>query len=183
MKTCHVGTTERRLMLFAGRSNPQLGDAIAEQLGISLGPILLKTFANGEIYARYEESIRDADVFLVQSPHGKLNEHVVELLIMIQAAKLASAHRVTAVLPYFPYARQDKKHRGREPISARLVADLLKTAGADRIVTVAPLVSAEGGAVAVLLTLRDRTELRRVERLRVDFRAADEFGVGLGVCF
>ncbi len=135
MKTCHVGTTERRLMLFAGRSNPQLGEAIADELGIALGPILLTTFANGEIYARYEESIRDADVFLVQSPHGKLNEHVVELLIMIQAAKLASAHRVTAVLPYFPYARQDKKSAAREPITARLMATLLEAAGADRVLS------------------------------------------------
>jgi ribose-phosphate pyrophosphokinase len=135
-KVCHVvGTTQRRLMVFAGRSNPQLGDAIAEQLGISLGPILLKTFANGEIYARYEESIRDADVFLVQSPHGKLNQHVVELLIMIQAAKLASAHRVTAVLPYFPYSRQDKKSAAREPIAARLMATLLEAAGADRVLS------------------------------------------------
>ena len=99
------------------------------------GPVLLKTFANGEIYARYEESIRDADVFIVQSPHGKLNQHVVELLIMIQAAKLASAHRVTAVLPYFPYARQDKKSAAREPIAARLMATLLEAAGADRVLS------------------------------------------------
>ncbi len=110
-KTCHVATTERRLMLFAGRSNPQLSENIAEHLGIRLAPVLLKTFANGEIYARYEESMRDADVFLVQSPHGLLNEHVMELLIMIQAAKLASAHRITAVLPYFPYCAPGQEER------------------------------------------------------------------------
>jgi len=132
-ETCHVVSKERRLMVFAGRSNPKLGEAIAEHLGIRLGPILLKTFANGEIYARYEESIRGADVFLVQSPHGSLNEHVMELLIMIQAAKLASASRITAVLPYFPYSRQDKKSAAREPITGRLMATLLEAAGVDRV--------------------------------------------------
>jgi ribose-phosphate pyrophosphokinase len=132
-KTCQIANRERRLMLFAGRSNPQLGDAIAEHLDMRLAPVLLKTFANGEIYARYEESVRDADVFLIQSPHGLLNQHVMELFIMIQAAKLASAHRVTAVLPYFPYARQDKKSAAREPITARLIATLLEASGADRV--------------------------------------------------
>jgi len=132
-ETCRVASIERRLMVFAGRSNEQLGQAIADHLGIRLGPILLTTFANGEIYARFEESIRGADVFLVQSPHGELNDQVMELLIMIQAAKLASAARITAVLPYFPYSRQDKKSAAREPITGRLMATLLEAAGVDRV--------------------------------------------------
>lgn len=120
-------------MVVAGRSNPALAERIAEKLGISLGVVLLKTFANGEIYCRYGESIRGADVFIVQSPSVNLNDDVVELLLMIQAAKLASAHRVTAVLPYFPYSRQDKKSAAREPISARLMATLLEASGVDRV--------------------------------------------------
>jgi ribose-phosphate pyrophosphokinase len=128
---------EKRLMIFTGRSNPQLGDKIAELLGVRLGKVILKTFANGENYARYEESIRGCDVFIVESPCGpcSLDEHLMELLLMIQAAKLASARRVTAVMPYYPYARQDKKSTAREPISARLVATLLEAAGADRVLS------------------------------------------------
>lgn len=129
--------TEKRLMLFTGRSNPQLGMRIAEHLGVRLGSVLLRTFANGEHYARYEESIRGSDVFLIQSPCGPstLNDHLMELLLMVQAAKLASARRVTAVMPYYPYGRQDKKSAAREPISARLVATLLEAAGADRVLS------------------------------------------------
>ena len=97
--------------------------------------MLLKTFANGEIYARYEENIRGVDLFIVQSPCENLNDDVMELLILIQAAKLASARRVTAVTPYYPYARQDKKSAAREPITARLMATLLEAAGADRVLT------------------------------------------------
>lgn len=128
---------EKRLMVFAGRSNPELGGRIADVLGVRLGNVTLKTFANGENYARYHESIRGSDLFIVQSPCGRdtLNDHVLELLIMIQAAKLASARRVTAVVPYFPYARQDKKSSAREPISARLMATLLEAAGADRVLS------------------------------------------------
>jgi ribose-phosphate pyrophosphokinase len=128
---------EKRLMVFAGRSNPELGLRIAEMLGVRLGSVLLKTFANGENYARYEESVRGSDLFIVQSPCGAdtLNDHIMELLIMIQAAKLASARRVTAVMPYFPYARQDKKSAAREPITARLIATLLEAAGADRVLS------------------------------------------------
>jgi ribose-phosphate pyrophosphokinase len=128
---------EKRLMVFAGRSNPELGMRIAEMLGVRLGSVMLKTFANGENYARYEESVRGSDLFIVQSPcgAGTLNQHLMELLIMIQAAKLASARRVTAVMPYFPYARQDKKSAAREPITARLVASLLEAAGADRVLS------------------------------------------------
>jgi ribose-phosphate pyrophosphokinase len=132
---CHPN--QKRLIIFAGRSNPDLGSKIADLLGVHLGGVILQTFANGENYCRYEESIRGCDVFIVQSPCGpaSLNEQLMELLLMIQAAKLASARRVTAVMPYFPYARQDKKSAAREPISARLVADLLQAAGADRVLS------------------------------------------------
>jgi ribose-phosphate pyrophosphokinase len=122
-------------MLVSGRSNPALAEKIAEKLDVTLGRVQLKTFANGEIYARYEENIRGSDLFIVQSPSGNLNDEVMELLIMIQAAKLASARRVTAVTPYYPYARQDKKSASREPITARLMATLLEAAGADRVLT------------------------------------------------
>lgn len=120
-------------MLFAGRSNPLLAQRIADRIGIQLGRVELDTFANGEVYCRYADSIRGADVFILQSGSPPVNDHLVELLLMIDAARLASAHRITAVMPLYPYARQDKKSAPREPVSARLVADLLQTAGADRI--------------------------------------------------
>jgi ribose-phosphate pyrophosphokinase len=126
---------QKRLMLFSGNSNVELAERIAEQLGVQLGEVQLKTFANGETYCRYEESIRGADVFIVQSGNTPVNDHLVELLIMIQAAKLASAKRITAVVPWFPYSRQDKKSAPREPITAKLVADALEVAGVDRVVT------------------------------------------------
>ena len=122
-------------MLFAGRSNPALAAEIARRLGIELGDVRLETFSNGEVYCRYGVSVRGADVFIVQSGSPPVNDHVVELLVMINAAKLASAHRITAVMPLFPYARQDKKSAPREPISARLLADTLQAAGADRVLT------------------------------------------------
>ena len=116
-------------MLFAGRSNPALASSIARRLGIELGDVRLETFGNGEMYCRYGESIRGADVFVVQSGSPPVNDHVVELLVMIDAARLASAHRITAVMPLFPYARQDKKSAAREPISARMLADMVQAAG------------------------------------------------------
>ncbi|TML33976.1 MAG: ribose-phosphate pyrophosphokinase [Actinobacteria bacterium] len=122
-------------MLVGGRSNPALAEAIAERLGVMLGEVELKTFANGESYVRYCESIRGCDVFIVQSGNAPVNDHLVELLIMIQAAKLASAKRITAVIPWFPYSRQDKKSAPREPVTAKLVADALESAGVDRVVT------------------------------------------------
>jgi ribose-phosphate pyrophosphokinase len=125
----------KRLMLFSGRSNRPLAEDIGARLGIELGEVTLKTFANGETYCRYQESIRGADVFIVQSGNPPVNDHLVELLIMIQAAKLASAKRITAVVPWFPYTRQDKKSRPREPITAKLVADMLEAAGVDRVLT------------------------------------------------
>src|ERR687888_40478 len=127
---------QKRLMVFSGRSHPDLAQAIARQLGVELGEIELETFANGETYCRYLESIRGADVFLVQTGCEPIDRNMMELLFMIQAAKLASAKRITAVMPLFPYARQDRKAKPREPISARLVADMLQhAAGADRVLT------------------------------------------------
>jgi ribose-phosphate pyrophosphokinase len=126
---------QERLMVFAGRSHPELALRISEQLGVGLGEIELKTFANGETYCRYCESIRGADVFLVQTGCEPVDRNLIELLFMIQAAKLASAKRITAVIPWFPYSRQDRKAKPREPISGRLVADMLQLAGADRVLT------------------------------------------------
>ncbi len=125
----------KRLMLFSGRSNPELGQKIADNLGIVLGDIELKTFSNGEVYVRYKENIRGSDLYLVQSTSPPVNDNLMELLVMIQAARLASARRITAVMPWLGYCRQDKKSAGREPISAKLVADLLEVAGADRVLT------------------------------------------------
>jgi ribose-phosphate pyrophosphokinase len=125
-----------KLMLFSGRSNPDLAREIAAMLNIQLGEVDLKTFANGETYCRFGESVRGADVFIVQSPsRGLTNDHLMELLIMIDAAKLASANRITAVMPWYPYSRQDKKSSPREPITAKLVAELLQAAGVDRVLT------------------------------------------------
>ena len=126
---------QKRLMLFSGRSNPELAERIADKLGVTLGEVELKTFANGETYVRYDDSIRGSDAFIIQSGNPPVNDHLVELLIMIQAAKLASAKRITAVVPWYPYSRQDKKSRPREPITARLVADFLEAAGVDRVLT------------------------------------------------
>ncbi len=131
---------ERRLMIFSGRANPELAASIARELGVDLGPIKLKTFSSGEVYCRIDESIRGADVFLVQpmcanpATGVSANDALMELLVMIDAAVGASAHRVIAVTPWFGYSRQDKKSEPREPISARLVARMLESAGADRVV-------------------------------------------------
>jgi ribose-phosphate pyrophosphokinase len=126
---------QKRLMLFSGRSHPELAQKIGERLGVELGGVTIGSFANGETYCRFEESIRGADVFLVQTGCEPVDQNLMELLIMIQAAKLASAKRITAVVPWYPYARQDRKARPREPITARLVADMLQTAGVDRVLT------------------------------------------------
>ncbi|MEI6725321.1 MAG: ribose-phosphate pyrophosphokinase [Actinomycetes bacterium] len=128
-------TSQKRLMVFSGRSNPDLAAKIADKLDITLGGVQLKTFANGEIYARYEENVRGSDMFIVQSPSDDINSELMELLIMIQAAQLASARRITAVMPYYPYSRQDKKSAAREPITARLVATLLEAARVDRVLS------------------------------------------------
>jgi len=125
----------KRLMVFSGRSHTELAQRIAEHLGVDLGGIELETFANGESYCRFDESIRGADVFLVQTGCPPIDQNLMELCFMIQAAKLASAKRITAVVPLFPYARQDRKAKPREPISARFVADMIQLAGADRVLT------------------------------------------------
>ncbi len=129
-------TTEKNLMVFSGRGHPGLAEEVAEQLGSGLVPTSAYEFANSEIYVRYEESVRGCDAFVIQSHTAPINEWIMEHLIMVDALKRASAKRITVVMPFYGYARQDKKHRGREPISARLMADLFKTAGADRLIAV-----------------------------------------------
>jgi ribose-phosphate pyrophosphokinase len=126
---------QKRLMLCAGRSHSELAHKIAEKLDVELGEITLKTFANGETYCRFEESIRGTDLFLIQTGCDPVDRNLMELFIMIQAAKLASAKRITAVIPWFPYSRQDKKSAPREPITGKLVADFLQVAGVDRVLT------------------------------------------------
>jgi ribose-phosphate pyrophosphokinase len=134
--TTITATTKKNLVLVSGRAHPALADAVATELGTELVPAETRTFANGEIYARYGESVRGCDAFVIQSHTSPINEWLMEQLIMVDALKRASAKRITVVAPFYPYARQDKKGRGREPISARLVADLFKAAGADRIMSV-----------------------------------------------
>src|SRR5207248_8871980 len=128
--------SKKKLILVAGRGHPELSAEVAEHLDVPLGEVVLSTFSNGEIYCRYGESIRGADVFVFQTHGGSINDLLMEQLIMIDAAKRASAQRITAVCPFYGYARQDRKAEGREPITARLVADMLTCAGADRVVTV-----------------------------------------------
>ena len=131
-----VAKTKKRLVVASGSSHPALSEEVALHLGTELVPTEHRTFASGEILTRFEVSIRGCDAFIIQSFGPPVNEWLMELLIMLDAAKRASAKRITVVAPYYPYSRQDKKGRGREPISARLVADLLKTAGADRVMSV-----------------------------------------------
>jgi ribose-phosphate pyrophosphokinase len=126
----------RRLVLVSGRSHPVLAQQIASHLGVELSEANLREFANGEIHCRYDASVRGCDVFIVQTHCGPVNDFLMEQLIMIDAAKRASAKRITAVCPYYGYARQDRKSAGREPITAKLVADILSAAGADRVVSV-----------------------------------------------
>ncbi len=127
---------QKRLVLLAGRSYPALAQEVADELDIPLSPTLAYDFANGEIFVRFQESVRGTDAFVLQSHTTPINKWIMEQLIMIDALKRASAKRITVIVPFYGYARQDKKHRGREPISARLIADLFKTAGADRLMTV-----------------------------------------------
>ncbi|MBX3310486.1 MAG: ribose-phosphate diphosphokinase [Cryobacterium sp.] len=129
-------TGQKRLVIVSGRAYPELAQQIADELGSELVPTDARTFASGEIYARYDESVRGCDAFVIQSHTTPINEWLMEQLIMVDALKRASAKRITVVAPFYPYARQDKKGRGREPISARLIADLFKVAGADRIMSV-----------------------------------------------
>lgn len=126
----------RRLELYSGRSHPELAHEVAFHLSIRLGPMELKEFADGEIYCRFGDSVRGKDVFVLQTHAGPVNDSIFEQLIMIDAAKRASADRITAVAPYYGYSRQDRKSSGREPITAKLVSDVFATAGADRIVSI-----------------------------------------------
>lgn len=130
-----ISTPGKRMMVFAGTHNRELSEDIARHLGVELGNIKISKFANGEIYVRYLESVRGADIFLVQSMCQPVNAALMELLIMIDAAKRASARCITAVVPHYAYARQDKKSAAREPITAKLVADLITVAGVDRVIT------------------------------------------------
>ncbi|HSZ46395.1 MAG TPA: ribose-phosphate diphosphokinase [Streptosporangiaceae bacterium] len=134
--TGKTGPTQRKMMLFAGRAYPELGKEIAEKLEIEITPTMAFDFANGEIFVRFLESVRGCDAFVLQSHTAPINQWIMEQLIMVDALKRASAKRITVVAPFFGYARQDKKSRGREPISARLMADLFLTAGADRLMAV-----------------------------------------------
>ena len=127
---------QKRLVLLAGRSYPELAQEVADELGIDLSPTLAYDFANGEIFVRFQQSVRGTDAFVLQSHTSPINTWIMEQLIMVDALKRASAKRITVIVPFYGYARQDKKHRGREPISARLMADLFKAAGADRLMTV-----------------------------------------------
>ena len=126
----------KSMMLFSGRAFPELADEIAAQIGVTVTPTTARTFANGEIFIRPDESVRGSDAFVIQSYTSPINEWLVESLILVDALKRASAKRITVVAPFYPYARQDKKHRGREPISARLVANMFRTAGANRIMAI-----------------------------------------------
>ena len=131
-----VQTPQKKLRLFGGRSHPELAQQVAVELGIRLSPMSAYDFANGEMFIRFEESVRGADAFVLQSHGPDINKWIMEQLIMVDALKRASAKRITVIMPFYGYARQDKKHRGREPITARLMADLFHTAGADRLMAI-----------------------------------------------
>ena len=125
----------RDIRLYAGTSNPKLAQAIASSMGLELGHVNVERFPDGEIFVQYKDGLRNADVFIIQSTCSPTNENLMELLIMIDAARRASAARITAVIPFYGYARQDRKDRPRVPITSKLVANLLTTAGADRVLT------------------------------------------------
>ncbi|AHY46070.1 ribose-phosphate diphosphokinase [Rubrobacter radiotolerans] len=136
MHNGHIAqNAEKRLMLFSGTGYPELAQRIADRLDLDLGAVELTEFANGEMYARYEESVRGSDVFIVQSLCQPVNKNLMELLIMIDAAKRASAQTIIVVIPWYAYSRQDRKTKPREPITARLIANMIETAGADRVMT------------------------------------------------
>src|ERR1700676_4635263 len=128
--------SQKKMMLFGGRAYPELAAEVAACMGVELAPSRLYDFANGEIMVRCQESVRGCDAFVLQSHTAPINQWIMEQLIMVDALKRASAKEITVIMPYYGYARQDKKHRGREPISARLMADLFKQAGADRLMAI-----------------------------------------------
>ena len=125
----------RDIKLFSGTANPKLAEAIARQMGLELGHVTVERFPDGEIFVQYRDMLRTSDVFIIQPTCNPVNENIMELLIMLDAARRASAARVTVVIPFFGYARQDRKDRPRVPITAKLVANLLTTAGANRVLT------------------------------------------------
>jgi ribose-phosphate pyrophosphokinase len=129
-------TSEKRLVLISGRAHPELAEEVAAALGVDMVPTTARDFANGEIYVRFGESVRGCDAFVIQSHSAPINHWLMEQFLMVDALKRASAKRITVIAPFYAYARQDKKHRGREPISARLIADLFETAGANRLMAV-----------------------------------------------
>ena len=129
-------TPKKNLMLFSGQAHPELAEQVAKHLDVTVTPQSAYSFANGEIFVRFEESVRGCDAFVLQAHCAPINDQIMEQLIMVDALKRASAKRISVVMPFWGYSRQDKKHRGREPISARLIADMFKVAGADRIMTV-----------------------------------------------
>lgn len=192
-------TGEKKMMLFSGRAHPELAAEVAAELGVTLVPTTARDFANGEIYVRFEESVRGADCFLMQSHTAPINKWIMEQLIMIDALKRASARSISVIIPFYGYARQDKKHRGREPISARLMADMLKVAGADRIITMDLHADQVQGyfdgpvdhlfALPVLAGyIASRTDRRRLTvvspdagRVRVADRWADRLGAPLAI--
>lgn len=191
-----VTSGEKRLVLVSGRAHIELAQQVGEELGCGVSPTTAYDFASGETYVRFNESVRGADVFVLQSHTGEVNKWLMEQLLMIDAAKRASAKRITAVAPYYPYARQDKKHLGREPISARLIADLYKTAGADRVMSVDLHASQEQGffdgpvdhlwAMPVLVDyVRSRVDLSNVCMVSPDagrIRVAEKWSAKLGGC-
>ena len=191
-----VTSGEKRLVLVSGRAHIELAQQVGEELGCGVSPTTAYDFASGETYVRFNESVRGADVFVLQSHTGEVNKWLMEQLLMIDAAKRASAKPITAVAPYYPYARQDEKHLGREPISARLIADLYKTAGADRIMSVDLHASQEQGffdgpvdhlwAMPVLVEyVRSHVDLSNVCMVSPDagrIRVAEKWSAKLGGC-
>lgn len=189
-----VTSGEKRLVVVSGRAHPELAQQVGEELGCGVTPTTAYDFASSEIYVRFNESVRGADVFVIQSHTDPINKWLMEQLLMIDAAKRASAKRITAVAPFYPYARQDKKHMGREPISARLIADLFKTAGADRVMSVDLHASQEQGffdgpvdhlwAMPVLIEyVRDHVDLDKVTMVSPDagrIRVAEKWSRKLG---
>ena len=181
-----VTTGEKNLVLVSGRAHMDLAHAVGEEIGCGVSPVTAYDFASGEIYVRFNESVRGADVFVLQSIAGDINKWLMEQLIMIDAAKRASAKRITVVAPFYPYSRQDKKHQGREPISARLMADLYRAAGADRIMSVDLHASQEQGlfAMPVLVDyVRGRVDLSNTAVVSPDagrIRVAEKWSKKLG---
>ncbi|WP_156251717.1 ribose-phosphate diphosphokinase [Pseudactinotalea terrae] len=196
MSTGITNLGEKRLVLVSGRAHPQLAQDVAAELGIEVVPTTAYDFANGEIYVRFAESVRGTEAFVLQSHTAPINQWIMEQLLMVDALKRASVNSITAVLPFYGYARQDKKHRGREPISARLMADMFKTAGADRLMSVDLHAAQTQGffngpvdhlwAMPILVDhVRGRVDLNNVTVVSPDagrIRVAEQWAAKLGGC-